>query len=184
MIALHMLEVRDCMSKLLLSDIFDAFLFIEGDITTFNTFHLDGYLKKDFFDTEEALSRFSSREYSLWKEVRTLCYTIIKGKKTPLGFKFVFCLSGENTSRLLVQEGLSFSPEDVRGLYLNLSFDGSTLHCVTGTSMNTFTMDKSLEHAWVRWYSDFSNKNKCHLKCCNTAVKKLYLLPRSIFVIL
>ena len=40
MIALHMLEVRDCMSKLLLSDIFDAFLFIEGDITTFNTFHL------------------------------------------------------------------------------------------------------------------------------------------------
>ena len=105
MIALHMLEVRDCMSKLLLSDIFDAFLFIEGDITTFNTFHLDGYLKKDFFDTEEALSRFSSREYSLWKEVRTLCYTIIKGKKTPLGFKFVFCLSGENTSRLLVQEG-------------------------------------------------------------------------------
>ncbi len=110
MIALHMLEVRDCMSKLLLSDIFDAFLFIEGDITTFNTFHLDGYLKKDFFDTEEALSRFSSREYSLWKEVRTLCYTIIKGKKTPLGFKFVFCLSGENTSRLLVQEGLSFSP--------------------------------------------------------------------------
>lgn len=148
MIALHMLEIRDCMSKLLLSDIFDAFLFIEGDITTFNTFHLDGYLKKDFFDTEEALSRFSSREYSLWKEVRTLCYTIIKGKKTPLGFKFVFCLSGENTSRLLVQEGLSFSPEDVRGLYLNLSFDGSTLHCVTGTSMNTFTMDKSLEHAW------------------------------------
>lgn len=143
-----MLEVRDCMSKLLLSDIFDAFLFIEGDITTFNTFHLDGYLKKDFFDTEEALSRFSSREYSLWKEVRTLCYTIIKGKKTPLGFKFVFCLSGENTSRLLVQEGLSFSSEDVRGLYLNLSFDGSTLHCVTGTSMNTFTMDKSLEHAW------------------------------------
>ena len=157
MIALHMLEVRDCMSKLLLSDIFDAFLF--------NTFHLDGYLKKDFFDTEEALSRFSSREYSLWKEVRTLCYTIIKGKKTPLGFKFVFCLSGENTSRLLVQEGLSFSPgakssllvvqsgpihssEIVRGLYLNLSFDGSTLHCVTGTSMNTFTMDKSLEHAW------------------------------------
>lgn len=76
-----MLEVRDCMSKLLLSDIFDAFLFIEGDITTFNTFHLDGYLKKDFFDTEEALSRFSSREYSLWKEVRTLCYTIIKGKR-------------------------------------------------------------------------------------------------------
>ena len=123
MIALHMLEVRDCMSKLLLSDIFDAFLFIEGDITTFNTFHLDGYLKKDFFDTRRSPSPASlPREYSLWKEVRTLCYTIIKGKKTPLGFKFVFCLSGENTSRLLVQEGLSFSPEDVRGLYLNLSF--------------------------------------------------------------
>ena len=148
MIALEIADIKECMAHLLLRETFDHFEFISGTITTFNTFHLDGYLKKDFFDTEEALSRFSSREYSLWKEVRTLCYTIIKGKKTPLGFKFVFCLSGENTSRLLVQEGLSFSSEDVRGLYLNLSFDGSTLHCVTGTSMNTFTMDKSLEHAW------------------------------------
>ena len=93
---------------------------------------------------------------------------MIKGKKTPLGFKFVFCLSGENTARLLLQEGLSFSPEDVRGLYLNLSFDGSALHCVTGTSMNTFTMDKSLEHAWILWYSVSLNRNKWPLKYCKT----------------
>ena len=27
-----------------------VFLFIEGKITTFNTFQIDGYLQKDFFD--------------------------------------------------------------------------------------------------------------------------------------
>lgn len=158
MIALHILEVRECMSRLLLSDTFDSFLFVRGDITTFNTFSIDGYLKKDFFDTGEAEGCPASREYSLWGEVRRLCFAIIKGKNTPLGFKFVFCLSGENTARLLAAEKLPLSPEDVRGLYLNLSFDGSALHCTTGTAMNTFTMDKSLEHAWDAMVQKFFHK--------------------------
>ena len=34
MIALKLPEVKECMSKLLLSDAFDSFLFIEGEIVT------------------------------------------------------------------------------------------------------------------------------------------------------
>lgn len=144
MIALSLTEVKECMSKLLLSDTFDPFLFIEGEIMTFGTFTMDGYLKKEFFAEGTA----PSREYALWKEVREYCFSLIKGKRTPLSFKFVLGLSESNIEKIIQQQGLDFELEDVRGLYINLKYDGSKLQCVTGTAMNLFTMDKSLEQAW------------------------------------
>ncbi len=66
MIALKLPEVKECMSKLLLSDTFDSFLFIEGEIVTYNTFSINGFLKKDFFEKDMA----PSRDYSLWKDIR------------------------------------------------------------------------------------------------------------------
>ena len=56
-------------------------------------------------------------------------------------------LSEGNIAKLLAQQALSFKPEDVRGLYINLKYDGQKLQCVTGTAMNLFNMDKSLEQA-------------------------------------
>lgn len=151
MIALTLSEVKECMSKLLLSETFDPFYFIEGEITTFNTFTMDGFLKKEFFDTEEA----PAREYALWKEVREFCFSVIKGKRTPLSFKFVLGLSDSNIEKLLLQQDLDFKPEDVRGLYINLKYDGQSLQCITGTAMNLFTMDKSLDQAWDKMVQKF-----------------------------
>ena len=144
MIALSLTEVKECMSKLLLSETFDSFLFIEGEITTFSTFSMDGYLQKEFFQ-ENAIP---DREYALWKELREYCFSLIKGKRTPLNFKFVLGLSQSNIQKLIGQQSLDFELEDVRGLYINLKYDGQKLQCVTGTAMNLFTMDKSLEQAW------------------------------------
>ncbi len=144
MIAFSLPEIKECMSKLLMSEVFDPFYFIEGEITTFNTFTMDGYLKKDFFESDEA----PDREFALWKEVREYCFSLIKGKRTPLNFKFVLGLSNSNIEKLLTQQGLDFKPSDVRGLYINLKFDGEKLQCITGTAMNTFTLDKSLDQAW------------------------------------
>lgn len=151
MIALAFKEVKECMTKLLLTESFDPFYFIEGEITTFATFRIDGFLKKSFFDEDTC----PEREYILWKDVREYCYSIIKGKKTPLGFQFVLGLSNSNIEKLLRQRELSFQPQDVRGLYINLKYDGTKLVCITGTSMNIFTMDKSLEHAWDEMVQKF-----------------------------
>ena len=144
MIALSLTEVKECMSKLLLSETFDPFLFVEGEIMTYATFSMDGYLNKDFFEEGSA----PEREYTLWKDVREYCFSLIKGKRTPLSFKFVLGLSESNIEKLIGQQGLDFEPEDVRGLYINLKYDGQKLQCVTGTAMNLFTLDKSLEQAW------------------------------------
>ena len=144
MIALSLTEVKECMSKLLLSEVFDPFMFVEGEIVTYATFTIDGYLKKDFFNENEA----PEREYALWKDVREYCLSIVKGKRTPLSFKFILGLSTSNIEKLIQQQQLDFEIEDVRGLYINLKFDGQKLQCITGTAMNIFTMDKSLEQAW------------------------------------
>jgi len=141
------LETKKCMNKLLLSDTFDHYQFIEGEITTFNKFHIDGYLKKDFYDSD-TVEIPANQHYSYWKDIRDFCFTIIKGKRTPLDFRFVLALSQENTEKFLAAESLSFTPLDVQGLYLNFKYDGTHLTCTTGTSMNLFTLDKSLDHAW------------------------------------
>ena len=139
------------MKHLLLTETFDHFLFIEGEITTFSKFSIDGYLQKSFFeDTEQP-----NVEFSFWKQIRDYCFSIIKGKQTPLNFKFIFSLSPENTARLITQNQLDFHPEDVQGLYLNIRFDGTDLLCITGISLKTFSMDRSLEQAWDKMVQKF-----------------------------
>ena len=156
MIALKLPEVKECMSRLLLSDTFDSFLFIEGEIVTFSTFSIDGFLKKDFFEKDMA----PSRTYTLWKDIREYAFSIIKGKRTPLSFQFVLGLSEMNIERLLQQQQLAFQPQDVQGLYLNLKYDGQSLTCVTGTSMKLFTLDKALEEAWDQMVQRFFLKKE------------------------
>ena len=91
MIAFSLTNIKDFMSHLLLNETFDHFSFIEGEITTFNTFHIDGFIKKEFFDSNSVLP-----EYSYWKNVRNFCFSLIKGKRTPLAFQFVFSLAPKN----------------------------------------------------------------------------------------
>ncbi len=156
MIALQIQDVKDFMGKLLLQHTFDAFLVVEGSITTYNTFHIDGRLHPDYYTAEEQEAlKTSLRSFSLWQELKPFCLELIKGKRTPLGFRFTFRLSRENTEKLLTQTGSSFSLEQVDGLLLNLRYDETGLVCTTGTSLKLFTMDKSLEHAWDQMVQKF-----------------------------
>lgn len=160
MILLELPEVKACMSKLLLSDTFDNFLFIEGEITTFNTFSIDGFIHRAFYDLDDTDLVSFPDAYSQWKELREYCFSLIKGKRTPLNFKLVFSLSRANIANLITSEGLAFSPDDVQGLYLNFRYDGSVLQCVTGTSLRSFSMDKSLEHSWDEMVKRFFKKKE------------------------
>lgn len=155
MIAFALTNTKDFMSHLLLSDTFDHFAFIEGEIVTFNTFRIDGFIQKEFFDSDAELP-----EYSPWKNVRDYCLSLIKGKRTPLSFRFIFSLSGKNIERLIVQNSLPADPQSVQGLYLNIHYDGTNLSCVTGTSFKTFSMDKTLEHAWDEMVEKFFVQKK------------------------
>lgn len=143
------LNAKTSMSHLLLMPTFHNFSFIEGEVTTYNTFHVDGKLRKDFFD------QAPERDYSCWKDVQDFFFSIIKGKRTPLNFKITLSLAREEFPPFLTERKLSFRPEEIQGLYLNLRYDGKELCCITGTSMNTFTMDKSLEQEWDKYVQEW-----------------------------
>lgn len=143
------LNAKACMAHLLLGSAFHHFSFIEGEVTTFNRFQVDGRLYKDFFDEKP------DAEYALWKDVQQYFLSIMKGKRTPLNFKIILSLSSGDFEQFLKEHDLSFRPEEIQGLYLNLRYDGSCLQCITGTSMNTFTMDKTLEPAWDLYVQKF-----------------------------
>lgn len=131
------------MEHLLLKETFDPFLFIEGEITTFNTFSINGLIEKDFFDEPPA------GRYSDWQSIRPYCFHIIRGKRTPLRFKLILSLPPDQYGGFLAQEPrISCRTEDIQGLYLNFHFDGNTLQCITGTSQHIFTMDRSLDVKW------------------------------------
>lgn len=141
------LDTKKCMSELLLKETFDSFLLIEGDITTFNHFHIDGYLQKNFFDE----SNLPSEQYSSWNTLREFCLSLIKGVRTPLDFKFVLSLPKEKISELYNKDSFSFPITAIQGLYLNFSYNGEHLQCTTGVSFHTFIPDKSLEQLWDKY---------------------------------
>lgn len=143
------------MQHLLLKTTFDSFSLIEGEITTYNTFHIDGYLHKKFFEDAP------QKEYSSWGDLREFCFQIIRGKRTPLNFRFILSLPREDFEDFLNQQEISaFRSSDLQGLYLNFKYDGNSLKCVTGTSLSLFTMDKTLEKVWDNYAKEFFLKQE------------------------
>ncbi len=155
MISLKITSVKTFMSRLLLSETFDKFQLIEGKIVTFNTFTIDGYIQKSFFPDEEIVE-----DYSYWHTLREYCFDLIRGKRTPLSFKFIFRLSPDEIIQLITENSLNFPATQIQGLYLNIHYDGSSLHCITGTSLKLFTLDKSLEHTWDQTVLNFFSEKQ------------------------
>ena len=161
MIALQITDLKDFMNRLLKSDLFDPFWVVEVSITTYNTFLIDGSLHRDFLDSSalEILDK-TKRTHSLWREVKPFCLSIIRGKHTPLHFKIVFLLSRKNVEKLLQDHPLGLTTEDIFGLFVNFQYDGTHLTCTTGTSLKTFTLDKTLDHVWDDLIQKFFKQQK------------------------
>ena len=161
MISFQIQDVKSFMGKLLLSPAFDAFQVVEGSVVTYSSFFIDGHLHPDYYTKEEQETMgLLTRRFSRWQEIKPFCLSLIKGKRTPLGFHFTFSLSPENTQKLLTQSGVPFSLSDVSGLMLNIRYEENRLICTTGASLTLFTLDKSLEHAWDQMVQKFFLKQE------------------------
>lgn len=156
MISIKALDVKSFMSSLLIHSIFDDFLLCELDIATFNHFHLSGKLIKEWYTNEELEEL---EEYSRWTEVKPFAFQIMKGNKTPQFIKIVLQFSLENTLKILEELKLPFSNDDISGLYVNIRYEHDELYLVTGTSLKTFTLDKTLEHEWDSYIKNFLKQN-------------------------
>lgn len=148
MIALSIIDVKDFMNKFLIGEVFDRFFLVEASVTTFNTFTIDGRLQQDFFDTDTAaMHKSNSIEYSLWRDVKPYCFSVIRGRRTPLNFRIVLQLSHKQTQQILNPSFPDGSVPDCR-FCLNLQYRNDSLLCTTGVSYTSFCLDKRPEHLW------------------------------------
>lgn len=160
MLALTITDIKDFMNKLLLGDEFDHFCLTEVSVTTFNTFTIDGRLQMDFFDSDTVDSlKEKSLTHSFWKELKPFCYSLIRGKRTPVSFKIVFQLSSRQIEKLFSNTGCGISFEDISGAYLNLQYKNKSLLCTTGLALRSFTADKRPHQHWDNTILDFFRKH-------------------------
>ena len=127
------------------------------EINTFTSFRVSGQFYKDFYSEEEIELR--KHTAVLWGEIREIAFTIIKGSKSPLSMKIVLQLPPDQTREFLDQIP-GVNENDVGGLFINIRFEKGKLDIITGNSMTTFTMDKTLEHEWDAKVKEFFKTNK------------------------
>lgn len=155
MVGIRITELKDFMGKLLKSECFDSFLLEGASISTAATYTIDGRINKGFYTQEEiADTDCLAHEFLAWKDIRPLCFDLIKGRRTPLGFKFVLNLMPEYMSSLI--------PDDtsVKAAVLTIKYDGNVITLVTGISYHTFVLDKSAEQLWDRAVEKFLSKKE------------------------
>ncbi len=143
MIALEILSMKNFMSHLLSGDTFDIFLLEEATISTANSYTIDGHMNADFYPPEERDKAHIPYDFRPWSELKSLCFDLIKGKYTPLYFKFVLQLKPEHMQQLLGSD-----LGQVKALVLNIRYDGAKAILTTGTSYHTFVMSKEADLAW------------------------------------
>lgn len=154
MISLTIRDTKVFMSHLLIKDTFDKLLLSEATIATANTYNINGAVNKDFF-TKEELSELSETEYTPWSRIKPFCFSLVKGSKVPSGMKLVFLLPHDMVEKLLTDSNCNFNVSDVNGLFLNIRYADGTVTIITGTSLNIFSLDKSLEHFFDSYIKSF-----------------------------
>lgn len=150
MLALQITSLKTLMNQLLAGDSFDIFLLEEAVISTANTYTIDGHINMDFYPAEEISSENIPYEFQPWSEIKGLCFNLIKGKHTPIFFKFVFHLKPEKAAALLAQQNSAVTPDTLKAMVLNIRYDGTKAILTTGISYHTFVMSKDADAIWDR----------------------------------
>ena len=140
-------NIRKFTSALFVGDTFDDFRVTEASFSTLVNISIDGHINREFLG-DEAEDQEAADGAVAWKDIKPLCYEIIKGQRVPLRFKVVFMMSADQTAQII-------QSSNVNGLFLNVRFEEGRLYCTTGTSLKTFSLDKSIDEAWDSYMTAF-----------------------------
>lgn len=161
MLALQITNTKNFMAQLLTGDCFDPFLMAEATVSMAHTYTIDGHMNKDFFTSEEQDNpEVCPYDFASWQEMKGLLFQLIKGKRTPLYFKFVLHLKPELVGKLLAANNCSMPSEQIKALVLTVKYDGSHALLTTGTAYHTFVMNKEPDVIWDKALTGYlSRKN-------------------------
>ena len=86
--------------------------------------------------------------YSLWSQVRPICFSLIKGKRLPESFQITLEAPPKRLDAFLAECRLQMDAGQIKGLYLNIRYEDGALYCITGVGLQFFTTDRTLEREW------------------------------------
>ena len=154
MIAIQIKDIKHFMNDLLTGSVFDSFLLRQASITSYNHFEIDGTLLKSYYSNEE-WEQLEQKDFSSWAVSRPLCTQIIKGHHTPTQMQITLLLSRKQIGIFLKKHQISMDEHSVLSMSFNIHYENGRLLCTTGLSLNIFTMDKELDHAWDQYVKEF-----------------------------
>ncbi len=160
MISLKVKDVNNFMHKLLISDTFDNFLLCDGEIAASCIITFNGRINQKFFDTDELTSL--TDDFVYWRNIKHIAYEAIKGNKVPSKMKIVFALSKTKYEETISKSGMHITSDEIGGLYIHILYEVGQIEVITGTSLNTFTMDKTLDGYWDKTVTSFFHQ---HFDC-------------------
>lgn len=151
-------QLKEFMACLLAGHCFHCFDVVEATITTFNTFHVDGRIRKEFYEADE-IEEEGIGTFSKWEKVQPICYDLIKGKRTPLSFKIVLRLSDDEKQNVIRENELTYMAESIGDFVLTIRYENGHAELVSACSMNTFVPDKAADKAWDLYMQRFLSEN-------------------------
>lgn len=157
MVSLHITSLKKFMSQLLTTDTFDCFLLEEAMVKGANTITIDGRINREFYTegVPESEQPELPYEFRPWCEIRSLCFDLIKGKRTPLAFRFVLHLKPDQVNSLLSKNECSVASNLVKALAITIRFDGTKATVTTGTAFTTFLLSKEPDAIWDKALQNF-----------------------------
>ena len=141
------------MAKLLVSDVFDIFRLQEANLITSVTYNISGRIRPDFYSPEERENL--TEEFISWSEMRPKLFELIKGKNAPISFRMTLSLDNEQMLALLQKESPEGHSDALRALVINIRFENGAVAIMTGTSYDSFVLDKSEEQIWDSAFTRF-----------------------------
>ncbi len=161
MILCKLKDKKDFISKLLTTECFDSFLLKEAGIHGFVPYQIDGHINKAFFNADDTdAASVLSYDYAQWKDIRPVCFDLIKGKRTPTKFMFVLYLKPEAVNAMFEKAGISQTDSLVQNLILNIRFEQGEMSITTGVDYSGFTLDKQAEQLWDSTTRKFLDKKE------------------------
>lgn len=144
---------KDFMAKLLVSDAFDHFCMQEASVMTSVSYNINGRLHTDFYPEEER-DQYKD-EFIPWSEIRPKVFELIKGKNAPVSFRFTLSLKTDSMHALMQKEIPEGYSSALKALVINIRFENGSVMIMTGTSYDSFIMDRSEEKVWDSAFMKF-----------------------------
>ena len=140
-------EIKEYLNGLFTEERYESFYLFSVKLDASVSYEIDGKINKEFY-SEEELGQLENREYICWKDIKKSVLGFMSNGKLPVRMKLILMFNKDNVNRLIEMNNIPIHPDNVRALFMNILYSDNRLSITTGTSLNVFTMDKSLEELW------------------------------------